>query len=108
MNLLDTATASPLEQALYLKNQNKEQVIAFINGIISSLEKTDYSRFPSNEIIETQRRTLDHINYWRAVKGEILKGETPKTEVPKTETPKTETTKIELPKPGYIKSKNVK
>jgi len=103
MKLLNIATASPLEQALHLKNQNREQVNSFINGIIDSLEKTDYGRFPKDQLIEVQKQTLGHINYWRAVKGELLKNEAPKTEAPKTEILKTE-----LLKPGYIKSKNIK
>lgn len=86
MNLLDTTITSPLEQAKYLKEQNKEQVIAFINGLINSLEKMNYSRFSKEEVDEIKKRDSDHMNYWRAVKAELLKDESKKVEsLPKFE-----------------------
>jgi predicted negative regulator of RcsB-dependent stress response len=75
MNLLDTTTASPVEQANHLKKQNKEQVIAFISGLIGSLEKMNYSRFSEEEVDEARKKDTNHINYWRAVKAEFLKDE---------------------------------
>ena len=75
MNLLDTTTASPAEQANHLKKQNKEQVIAFISGLIGSLEKMNYSRFSEEEVDEARKKDTNHINYWRAVKAELLKDE---------------------------------
>lgn len=86
MNLLDTTITSPTEQAKYLKEQNKEQVIAFINGLISSLEKMNYSRFSKEEVDEIKKRNLDHISYWKVVKAELLKDEPKKVEpLPKFE-----------------------
>ena len=108
MNWLDTATTSPLEQVAHLKNQNREQVIPFIDGIIMSLEKTDYTRFSGTELNDVVERTKNHINYWKAVRAELSKDMAPKVEEPKVEKPKPEPIKPNFPKPDYIKSKNIK
>lgn len=94
MNLLDTTTTSPVEQSNHLKNQNKEQVITFIDGLIGSLEKMNYSRFPKEEVDEIKKKDLNHINYWKVVKAEFLKNEPKKTEP----LPKLEPLKQEFPK----------
>jgi hypothetical protein len=97
MNLLDTTTASPAEQANHLKKQNKEQVIAFISGLIGSLEKMNYSRFSEEEVDEARKKDTNHINYWRAVKAELLKDE-PKNVEPLP--------KLEPLKQGFSKTKS--